>query len=571
MTTFRDSAASRLTRHFFRRLLDFGVLSEVGVESLKRMLLGFAAVAFSLGLLLVRIFMARYGELAAMGSAEPYRQAVLADHAFLVALPMWIVAFVSVLIGHALFPDDTDFRVLMALPVTRRLIFATKLAALAIFAGLVMVAMHIALAPLFLLTSLGPWAEQAFLARVGAFLVASLAGSAFTFLAVTAVNGLLVMAAPPGSRLAASAALGSIMLGVLVLALPFVLRLPGYGREFAGGSPWLYLAPPFWFVGVERWLLGDATAFMTRLASIGALAVLVAVGSAVSSYAFLYRRFDRVILRPTPRPDRSFGRTGLFGRRRQVSRPVFAAIRAFTTTTLRRSVLHQGIVVALSSIAAGLVVNSLISADVAGWWQSGTASRRLVPSVIWAPFALMFAATLAVRVALSVPIEPGANWVFRMTEQDEARPDQLEAAARTVQRLGVIVPAVLMFPLQWLVLGWSAALVLIPTLACGWLLVEVLLKDWERIPFTCPYIPGKGFVPQALLTGFLSFVLFTTFGSALAMVSRTGHPLGFVLIGIVVLAVVVLGRRRHTLWRRVPLAFDDRLPNEVNPLKLSVD
>ena len=68
---------------------------------------------------------------------------------------------VTVLVGHALFPDETDFRVLMALPLTERLIFGTKLLALALFAGLFIVAAHVALTPLFLLISMGRWAEHA--------------------------------------------------------------------------------------------------------------------------------------------------------------------------------------------------------------------------------------------------------------------------------------------------------------------------------------------------------------------------------------------------------------------------
>ena len=43
----------------------------------------------------------------------------------------------------------------------------------------------------------------------------------------------------------------------------------------------------------------------------------------------------------------------------------------------------------------------------------------------------------------------------------------------------------------------------------GWLLVEWLMADWRRIPFTCSYIPGKGFVPHMVVKGFASYVVFT--------------------------------------------------------------
>ena len=60
---------------------------------------------------------------------------------------MLVVAFATLLVSHSLFPDETDFRVLLALPVSRRLVFLSKLAALALFAGIFIVASHVAMLP----------------------------------------------------------------------------------------------------------------------------------------------------------------------------------------------------------------------------------------------------------------------------------------------------------------------------------------------------------------------------------------------------------------------------------------
>jgi hypothetical protein len=568
MITIGDAPAGRLIRHFFGGLFDFGVLSDAGVDSFKRMLLGITAVFLALGLLLVRVFMAKYAELAALATPEPYRQALVADHAFLIAVPMWIVAFVTVLVSHALFPDDTDFRILMALPISRRLIFAAKLAAVGLFAGLFIVATHAALVPLFLLTSLRSWAEGAFAARSVAFVFSSLLASTFVVLAVAAIQGLLVVFAPRSRLLAVSAAMRSVLLCGLVLSLPFVLRLPAQALPFAQGSRWLYLAPPAWFLGVERWLLGDRRAHIADLAGLGILALALAAAAASASYALLYRHFDRVILRDAPGLPTRF----TWRRRRRprgVSRPAFSAVRAFTTITLGRSILHQGIVVALSSAAAGLVINSLIAADLFGRWRAGNlGDPQLVGAVTWAPFALIFAAALAVRVAIAVPIELRANWIFRLTEQEAERPHQMAAAARTVLWLGVAAPAALMLPVQWMVLERAVFAVVAVELVCGWLFVELILKDWERIPFTCSYLPGKGFVPQTLLAGFLSFVLFTTLASALARFSLTGRPLVFGFAAIVAGTAWLLARRRRARSRYTPIAFEDVLPNEICPLRL---
>ena len=143
-----------LTRHFFASLFDFGFLSDDGAEALKRAMLGSLAVALALGGLLVRVFMAKYSELSA-GPYDAYQQAVLADHAFLMAVPMWFVAAAMGLAGESLFPNQLDFRILMAEPLSRPTIFGAKLAALLLFGGLFVAGTHVALTPLAALTMLG--------------------------------------------------------------------------------------------------------------------------------------------------------------------------------------------------------------------------------------------------------------------------------------------------------------------------------------------------------------------------------------------------------------------------------
>ena len=58
---------------------------------------------------------------------------------------MWFVAGAVALVGHSLFPDQTDFRILMAEPLSRLTIFASKLASLLLFVGLFVAGTHISL------------------------------------------------------------------------------------------------------------------------------------------------------------------------------------------------------------------------------------------------------------------------------------------------------------------------------------------------------------------------------------------------------------------------------------------
>ena len=409
----RDRPAYRLTRHFFSGLFDLGFLTETGAESFERMIIGICTMFFSFGLLIVRVFMATHARLSALATPEPYRQALLADDAFIMALPMWIVAFVTVLVSHSLFPDETDFRVLMALPVTKGVIFGTKLLALALFTGLFIVASHIALVPLFVLLSLGRWTEHAFPARAAAFGVASLGASVVAVLGVTAVNGVLVLCAPRERLMSASAALRSAMLCALVLAVPLVGRLPAQALLFANGSEWLYAVPPAWFVGLERVLLGDSRPYFVHLAQLASAALFFVMVASVAAYALLYRHFDRVMLRPAAGPGPAHPFSWRPRTPHPAASPAYVAIRKFTGFTLRRSVLHQGVLVCLSAVGIGLVLSSLAAANLEGWIRNGGApTAGLVNAVIWAPFALIFTVCLAVKAALVLPIEQRANWVF---------------------------------------------------------------------------------------------------------------------------------------------------------------
>ena len=81
-------------------------------------------------------------------------------------------------------------------------------------------------------------------------------------------------------------------------------------------------------------------------------------------------------------------------------------------------------------------------------------SELLVSTVIWAPFALIFTVCLAVRVGLSLPIELRANWMFRLTEPDAVRSDQLaRRGSYRVCDLASLFRSRLVFPLQWMILG----------------------------------------------------------------------------------------------------------------------
>jgi hypothetical protein len=559
----RDRPAAVLTRHFFVSLFDFGLLSDEGAESLKRALLGSLAVALAAGLLLTRVFMAKYGAL----SGADYELAVVADHAFLIAVPMWFVAAAVGLVGQSLFPDATDFRVLMAEPLSRVTVFGSKLASLLLFAGLFIAGTHLALVPLAGLTLIGAMSTGSIVAAAAAFWIASLFGSVFAALGVVATHGVLVLLAPRARLVAFSGAVRSVMIGVLVLSLPLVARLPAAERAFASQAWWLRWAPPAWFAGLERWLMGDAA--RAALAAQALLATLVVLVVSVASYVILYRRFDRVTVQSTPPGDIGGGDQVLA---RWDGRPaVRHAIRRFIGITLRRSVLHQGLVVGVLAAAGGFVLNSLLSAD--GWYEplDRRAQQTLVWTLLWAPMTMVFLAVPAIRLAMSVPLDLRSNWIFRMTEDVPGRAEIIDANVRAVFALGVVLPIALIAPVQWAVLHTSALRVVLVEAFIGWLIVEWVMADWRRIPFTCSYIPGKGFVPHMFVKAFASYIVFSL-ATGIVLRLSLARPMAAVTCAVLFAgAAGALAARRRRSARAAALIFEDELPADLTTLRLYAD
>jgi hypothetical protein len=562
----RNRPAVVLIHHFFTSLFDFGILSDEGAESLKRVLLGVLALAIAGGLLLTRVFMAKYGMLAE-APPEAYAREVVADHAFLMALPMWIVAAAMALVGHSLFPDETDFRILMAEPLSRSVVFGAKLAALLLFGGLFIVGSHLGLLPLAALTMIGAAKTGSVVLASVAFVASSIAGSLFAALGIVAIHGVLVLLAARSRLLVFSGAVRIVVIGGLVLALPLVTRLPAAAGAFEAHAWWLAWAPPAWFAGLERWLLGDTARGM--LAAQAVAATIGAVAIAVFSYVRLYRRFDRVTFQsagPRQAPARERSVAAWPG-----GTPVGGAVRRFVSLTIQRSVLHQGLVVGLLAGGGGLVLNSLLSAS----WRHGrldaAADDALAWTLLWTPMTLVFLSVPAIRLALSVPLDLRANWIFRMTEDVDGRADVADASVRAVLALAVALPIALIAPLQWWVMGHAVLAVLLVEAAIGWLLVEFQMADWNRVPFTCAYIPGKGFVPQMCVKAFAAYVTFTV-ATGLALRVSLRHP-GVALVMALVLSAAAaafrMRRARHA--RQTSLLFEEQLPTELTPLRLNAD
>ncbi|MPZ21574.1 MAG: hypothetical protein GEV06_27335 [Luteitalea sp.] len=471
------------------------------------------------------------------------------------------------LISRSVFPSETDYRVLMALPISRRAIFGAKVAALALFLGLFIAAANLSIGPLFVLVSHGRWSADPLLARIVAHVVAGAAASLFSATSVIALVGLVTLCVP---RARAQLAVGLLQTGLLcglVVALPLVFQLPKHAASFAL-EPWrLYALPPAWFFVVEQALLGEMEPPLVSLAQLGGLVFLVAGLCVVGCYAVCYRRFEQILFRPQPRGSRQASPRP----RRQTiawqSQPARTAVAHFTSRTLRRSALHRGVFMGVTACGIGLVVIHVSGAGMVDWLGAGSEpTHRLQVAMAYAPFVLMFAMVMALRASLLLPLEQRANWIFRITELDSTRPRQLASVERAFLSIGILVPLLALLPLHWRWLGSEALVSLTVAALYGSGLVELVLADWRRLPFTCTYIPGKRFFAHTVVIVVSIYVIFVNLGAALLGASLADRRLAIV-IGAFLLAVVgSLRWHRLRTWGKIPLSFEDELPDA--PIRL---
>jgi len=549
----RESPEGRLTAHFFHSMFDFGFLSELGADSFKRVVVGSVGGIIAVGLVLTRAYMVKYASLWRAASPEKYRLALAGDDMLIIGLPMLLVAFITLLVSQSLFPDERDFRILGPMPLRRAVVFRAKLAAVLLFTGLFTAAAHASLIPLMLLTSMNPWGEHSVVTRVVAWVIAGVGASAFAVLAITAVVGVLGLVLSRSGLHTLSAMMRSAVLAALVVSLPLVSRLPVLGGSLSNGPDWVMFLPPAWFLGLQRVLQGSADPTLVRLAVIG-LGAAAVVGLAVAAiYTVLFRRFERLMLRPGAMSRPWFRMPRFVSRAGET--PAYRGVHAFTVTTLVRSQLHQGVLVGVAAVGVGFLITLL------------GARFRNMP--LFAPFVLMYLCGIAARAALVLPMEYRANWIFQMTEDDATRRDQLRAVDRVVTTFVVGFPVLVATPVLWWTRPADAVMVLAVLALVGLVFVHAVLYGWRRIPFTCSYLPGKRFIGHSVIFGFFLGLFFTVFGGGLASIAASGTPVAIAVIVAMLSSVAfVLRRQRLALWRDLPLMFEDELPDQPQLLEL---
>jgi hypothetical protein len=553
-----------LTRHFLENATGRAWLDEEGVAGLRAVFFSALAGLGSLGLFLPRHFSRLYLDLSALPTPGPYREQLMADSLFMLTLPALVTAWAAIALSPSMFPDETDYVALGALPLTRRQIFGAKVLALALLIGALTAVMILMFGLAFPSFSHGRWAEASRGARVLAHVAAGMASSTFAVLAVTSLEGLLLTTLPRRWLATVSTAMQSGLMGALVLTLPFVLRMPKAGAWLAAEPEALFFVPSGWFLGLEQLLLGRRSPFFDQLALLAGAGLAVTLLVAGACYLILYRRVES-LLAP---PDR-----GRVGPARPVRLPAprrWRAVWHFTTATLARTRHSQILFLVAWAVGIAMAINVLLGAGLTTWMTTGRLPRSLMNAAITLPLPMIVMGLLGVRAAFLLPVSSRANWIFRILDTAVERRGHLAAVDRAFVLLGIFPAVVLAAPLQFLTLHPAvAAGAVVANVIAALLLTELMLLGWRRVPFTCSWLPGKRPLPLLVVGALVAVIALMILGAL--MVVAVQSIAAFAVVGTVLL-VPALALRVHRVrtWAVLPLQFEDEPPDRLQQLGLHI-
>jgi hypothetical protein len=568
-----DGRGALLVRTFFSRLFE-SELMPPGLPQV-RLLIGSAALIMGPGLYLPVNMWGRYVYLNAW---HPHllQPTIWADKIQLMLLAMIPAGLITLVIWDGVFPDRRDAHILSSLPISSRLTVVARLAALGLVLALISLLVGVPIAVLYG-TLVGEYQAGLIRAVIG-HLVSSALASTFVFCSVLAVQSILVTLARGRwlHRLIVWGQFAAVVLllqmvifrGVMVAGLHRTLET-GLGAPGGPAGPWMW-SPPLWFLGVSE-VFGGNTGDLFRLLAWRGLMMTAGVAAiAVLLYVITYHRLVHRALEtqdvPLSGAPGVLGRlAGSLARPLSAARPIAFGVFAFAVTSFARSRRHRLLYGIYIGVGCAIAVAGLLRAVGQGWPAAMSPSAPLLSFSL----VLTFLAAVGARVLFAIPMEPAANWVFRLTERATVR-SHVAGARLALLLISVVPPIVLLLPVSMGLWGPGIASAhAVYVLALSWLLVEMLMWRFGRVPFTCAYMPGKA---NVRLLWPLYLTLFSTYAYTMAELEiwLLGRPRLFaVAIASLVVAAILVSRASARIGRSDALLFEQEPEEQATTLALS--
>jgi len=423
------------------------------------------------------------------------------DKLLFITLAMGVAGLVTVLKWDRLLPDSQDYLNLAPLPVSPRRILLGN--AVAILIAVTVVAVDVNAVPSLLFPGIVAAAMRttfaAYLQFAALHAVCVLLASTFAICGSFALLGMISAILPQGTFRACSAWIrGGLLLTLLALlsggfAAPEMLYQL---RHFPDSAVRWF--PPLWFLALYQTAQHRAFPALAALAPLAWQGPLAAFAAMVLSYALTYRKHFAGVLE-------GGGRVG----NRRLARPFLAVLDLFAagSSGFPRA-CHRFAVRALLRTET----HRLVIAVAAG--MGGLLALR-AGATLEAPLSAAYLLILGLRIAVEIPADVPAAWVFRSALDP-----------RTNETLGVTRRIMLSFVTPFVLVPWSifacwrwgaptATLQVLVVLALSLCAMEGLLAGYRKLPLTCPTPAFRENLVMLCLIQVITFVIFTSAGAAI--------------------------------------------------------
>jgi hypothetical protein len=499
-------------------------------------------------------------------------QAISTDRLFLFTYAMIAMGFLGLVTWDGVFPDRRDARILGPLPISPRTLMLARLGAVCYMFGLFFCVTQLPAAVIFGIIGGGFDSPGGVVGGVAGQVIATGLASAFPFFALIAIQCALLNALGRGAVQQVAVVLQTLFAASLVLMLLFFPQLSGTMRDGNLAPDWMSsplarLLPSVWFLAVYEALTGFGGRGTYSMAIPAVTTTAGVVAAAIVLYAASYARLTRRALETPPGsggraralwPQGASGRTPAWLRQSPVKR----AVCAFTLRTLARSRQHRLLLCLYVALALAFVLSGIVPLILKG---DPAALARPGVAVTSAPLVVMFFVLVGLRALFAIPIEPKANWTFRLREPGNRR--AVIAGVRRALIVACVLPVTIAAGTS-VGIPWGARLGLAHALFCalmGILLTELLLIRFCKVPFTCTYFPGRARLRTLwpfYLIGFSTYTYTAALLEADVLLRSIRAYTIFCLLVAFAIALLALAR---ALWltRAAGLTFDESDPDAV--------
>ncbi len=486
------------------------------------------------------------------GLVRQYEQGRIADLQLVIGL-------CSVLMWDTAFPDKRDAMVLGPLPVVPRTILLAKLSASATVLGIAVLALNFASSFSMALVFGGQSGLLGMLRFFAAWWFTLFASAAFLYGSVLAIQGLGSLLLPRRLFLRVSAVL-QLAAFVAVLGGRFLQPWLTSLSELADPAHHALLAcsPTFWSFALFNQLNGSLPPELLWVARRAWIALGIVVTGAVGSLILCYlRTMKQTVEQPDLVPG-AFSSPWIprFGSSLQ------SAITIFCLRSITRSRQHRVALAFYWSVVFAIALSMTQEAV-------SNPPETISLTFLTLTFIMMCFAVLGLRAVFSLPVSLKANWVLRLTQLRPTK-DYVAATRRSLLLFGVAPLLVLSAALSLHFRPWQYCAEHLVFLAIfGWVLVEVSLVHFDKVPFTCSYMPGKTNI-QVVFWGFAFVLLILGVLVSAGEVDALAHPRQYcILAGFSIALAIGLWVFNRIHAESAVLYYEETLPEVITRLGLT--